>query len=379
MGGASPPRSLGQCLRHANPLCPTLQHKAGRRLGHDPSDGIATRANEGCFFGSAMRLAAAMDPVGGAGGQPRNATPLADRLPAVSEVPAQTTSVPDDADDTQWMHFRELLTSPVTLIVGGILVVAAVIAGATQGSIGIGGIAAAVVVVLVVLVVWLLANSRAKEDFFNAYASMRGLARIDGRSNLPPITPLLRKGDSRYAEQRFNGVLPGGMDGSLCLYTYEETSRDSDGNRQTTYVHYTIAMTQLPDTAAYLRAVLPAARRLPVHGLGRGRLPQAPARGAGVRGRRQALRDLHRRARRHEPRPPDPLPHLPRLARHALAGGLRVRALRGALVCNVKGHKKTAVELDTLCEASAAVARRLSEEADEIVEPPGAANVPPSA
>ena len=51
----------------------------------------------------------------------------------------------------------------------------------------------------------------------------------------------------------------------------------------------------------------------------------------------------------------------------------------GSLVCNVKGHKKTAAELDTLCEASAAVARRLSEEADEIVEPPGAANVPPSA
>ena len=45
------------------------------------------------------------------------------------------------------------------------------IAGATQGSIGIGGIAAAAVVVLVVLVVWLLANSRAKEDFFNAYMS----------------------------------------------------------------------------------------------------------------------------------------------------------------------------------------------------------------
>ena len=39
------------------------------------------------------------------------------------------------------------------------------------------------------------------------------------------------------------------MDGSLCLYTYEEQTTDSDGNRQTTYVHFTLAMTQLPDTA----------------------------------------------------------------------------------------------------------------------------------
>ena len=327
-----------------------------------------------------MRLGAAMDPVGEAGGQPRNATPLADRLPAVSEVPAQTTSVPDDADDTQWMHFRELLTSPVTLIGGGILVVAAVIAGATQGSIGIGGIAAAAVVVLVVLVVWLLANSRAKEDFFNAYATMRGLARIDGRSDLPPITPLLRKGDSRYAEQRFNGVLPGGIDGSLCLYTYEETSRDSDGNRQTTYVHYTIAMTQLPDTARLL-SELYCQRRVGFRFMDsaedvfrkRQRVEQESE---GVDKRYEIFIGEHDdMTRALQILSPTFLvwldTHSPEAYAFELCGG--------SLVCNVKGHKKTAVELDTLCEASAAVARRLSEEADEIVEPPGAANVPPSA
>ena len=71
---------------------------------------------------------------------------------------------------------------------------------------------------------WLIANGRAREDFFNAYANGRGLSRVGGRSTLPPVTPLLQKGDNRYAEQRFNGVLPGGMDGSLCLYTYEDTS-----------------------------------------------------------------------------------------------------------------------------------------------------------
>jgi len=37
----------------------------------------------------------------------------------------------------------------------------------------------------------------------------------------------------------------------------------------------------------------------------------------------------------------------------------------GALVTNVKGHKKSAAELDLICEASAAVARRMHEEAAE--------------
>ena len=40
-------------------------------------------------------------------------------------------------------------------------------------------------------------------------------------------------------------------------------------------------------------------------------------------------------------------------------------------MCNVKGHKKTAAELDALCQASAAVARRLAEEADELIDVPG--------
>jgi hypothetical protein len=38
----------------------------------------------------------------------------------------------------------------------------------------------------------------------------------------------------------------------------------------------------------------------------------------------------------------------------------------GSLVTNVKGHKKSSAELDLLCEASAAVARRLHEEAAEV-------------
>ena len=41
----------------------------------------------------------------------------------------------------------------------------------------------------------------------------------------------------------------------------------------------------------------------------------------------------------------------------------------GSLVANVKGHKKSAADLDRICTASAAVARRLQEEAGELARP----------
>jgi hypothetical protein len=298
----------------------------------------------------------------------------------VSEAPTQTGPVPDDADDTRGRHFRRLIAHPVTLIGAAVLAVIALAVGASQGSVGIGAIAAGVVVLVVLVIVWLLANSRARDDFFTAYAAGRGLTRIEGRSNLPPITPLLRKGDSRYAEQRFNGVLPGGLDGSLCLYTYEETSRDSDGNRQTTYIHYTIAMTQLPATARLI-SELYCQRRVGFRFMDsaedvfrkRQRVEQESE---GVDKRYEIFIGEHddmNKAR--EVLSPSFLvwldAHSPEAYAFELCGG--------SLVCNVKGHKKSAAELDSLCESSAAVARRLSEEADEMIEPPDAASVPPPA
>ena len=234
----------------------------------------------------------------------------------------------------------------------------------------IGAAAAGVAVLVVLIVVWLLAIGRAHDDFFTAYADGRGLTRIDGKSNLPPITPLLRKGDKRYAEQRFNGVLPGGLDGSLCLYTYEETSRDSDGNRQTTYVHYTIVMTQLPATAPFMQELF-CQRRFGFRFM-------------------DSVEDVFRSRQRveHESEAVDKKFEIfiganddLNRARQVLSPSFLVwlenhspeayafELVAGSLVCNVKGHKKSAAELDILCTASAAVARRLSEEAAEMISP----------
>lgn len=128
--------------------------------------------------------------------------------------------VPDDAGDTRSHHLRRLLASPVTLILTGVVAISAFIALAASAGVGIGAAAAGGVVLLALLIVFLLARSAAAEDFFAAYAKGRGLERTSGKSGLPPLTPLLQRGDERYRQQRFDGVLPGGMNGSLAHYTY---------------------------------------------------------------------------------------------------------------------------------------------------------------
>ena len=59
------------------------------------------------------------------------------------------------------------------------------------------------------LVAFGIADSRAEEAFFQAYAQQHGLE-LGGRAPLPPTTPLLRKGDDRYAERTLSGPFADG-------------------------------------------------------------------------------------------------------------------------------------------------------------------------
>jgi hypothetical protein len=278
--------------------------------------------------------------------------------------------VPADADATQGRHFRRIATHPATLVIGGVIALAALVGAGASAGWGIGAAAAAGVIVLTLLVVWLIANSMAAEDFYRSYAAGRGLARIDGKSDLPPLSPLLRKGDKRYAEQRFNGVLAGGLNGSLCLYTYEEETRDSDGNKQTTYMHFTIVLTELPDTAAYLQELY-CQRRFGFRFM-------------------DSMEDVFRKRQRVE-QESDAVDKSYEIfigehddmnkARQVLSPTFLVwleqnsdenfafELVAGSLVANVKGHKKSAADLDRICTNSAAVARRLEEEAGELARP----------
>ena len=287
----------------------------------------------------------------------------------VAEPPPEPelSQVPDDAADTRGHHFRRLIASPITLALTALVAGIALAAVGTQAGFGIGAAVAAGVVVIAVICVFALASSAAHDDFFNAYAKGRSLTRIDGKTNLPPLTPLLRKGDHRYAEQRFNGVLPGGLDGSLCLYTVEEESRDSDGNKQTTYVKYTLVITDLPQTAPLMHE-LSCQRRFGFRFL-------------------DGAEDAFRKRQRvvHESEAVDKEFEVfigerddMNVARQILSPTFLVwleshapeafafELVAGSLVTNVKGHKKSSGELDIFCTASAAVARRMHEEAMEL-------------
>jgi len=288
-------------------------------------------------------------------------------LPEPAAPPA-----PADADDTRGRHFRRLLNHTATIVLGGIAVVGGFIAVSLVATPVIGAAVAAGALALVLLIVFLLANSAAREDFFRAYAKSRSLRRMGERARVAPLTPLLEKGDERYTEERFDGVLPGGVEGSLGLYTYEEESVDSKGNQQTTYVHFTIAITDLPATAAFIRELF-CQRRVGFRFM-------------------DSAEDVFRRRRRveHESEDVDRRFEIftgadddlnrarqvlsPRflvwLDDHA-PEGFAFELAAGSLVCNVKGHKKSAAELDALCHASAAVARRLDEEASEPGSPVG--------
>jgi hypothetical protein len=274
---------------------------------------------------------------------------------------------PVSATATRGKRLGALFKNVWVLGITWVIAIAALIAGATYvDSIAIGGGAALAVLLLALLIVFLIASSQAANDFFAAYAKSRGLSRVAEKGSLPPVTPLLRRGDRRYTDEIFNGQLPGGLSGSLAHYTFEETSTDSNGNRDTTYYHYTVALSQLPETAPFLSEL-------------------ALQRRAGFRfldGAEDVFRSRQRveveseladrkfeiftgkndeMVKARQVFTPTFLVWLGEEAHKGIAFEL----VAGAYVANIKGHLKTAEELDNFCKDAAVIARRLDEEACE--------------
>jgi hypothetical protein len=174
----------------------------------------------------------------------------------VAEVPAAeveqepiadpTGQVVDDANDLRGYHFQRLMRKQLTWILTGIwMVVAGGVVTAFAGP--ILGLGAAVLALLLAMgVVFGIADSKAEEAFFEVYARERGM-KLSGKGPIPGATPLLRKGDDRYVERMLTGPLADGCDGSVALYTYEDTTTDSEGNRQTNYYRYTIGLSEIPE------------------------------------------------------------------------------------------------------------------------------------
>jgi hypothetical protein len=273
---------------------------------------------------------------------------------------------PDDADDLRGLYFRELLSKPLTWILIALEVLAVGVLVAVFVGPAIGAVAAGGALLLGLLVVLLIADSRSEDAFFDVYGQQRNMT-VYGRSRLPQATPLLSKGDDRYAERALKGRLGEGVEGTVALYTYEEETIDSDGDRQTDYYRYTVGLAQVPECAGFVPELY-CRRKFGLRALEkledvfRGSKERVELESEALDERYEIFADKSQDANRlRQLFSPTFIVWLTDSAPEKFAFEL----VGGNLCCYVSGHKKKAAELDTIRAASTAVATRLREETTE--------------
>jgi hypothetical protein len=273
----------------------------------------------------------------------------------------------DDADDLRGYHFKRLIGKPLTwVLVGGLALIAAIVVAALIGP-AVGAAAFVIALVVGVMVVLAIADRKAADDFFEVYAQMRGMSVVHGRGRLPQATPLLRKGDDRYTERTLLGPLGEGFEGTLALYTYEEETRDSEGNTDTDYYRYTVGFLEIPDCARFVPELY-CQRKFGLRAL-------------------EKFEDVFRRSKERVKLESKALDEKYEIFAGKDQDANRLRRLfaptfivwlnesapakfafelvDGSLCCYVNGHKEDAADLDSIAAATAAVAKRLRDEAEE--------------
>ncbi len=274
---------------------------------------------------------------------------------------AEAAKVVDDSKDMLGFHLKRLLGGWKAWAVIVPLVLIAGVAGASAKP--VYGLAAAVIVLLLsLLVVYMMASAAATESFLDVYAGQRQMTHT-GKGPLPPATPLLRKGDERYAEHSLRGPLAEGVEGTLALYTYEDTSYDSDGNRQTSYYRYTVGLCEIPECGEHV-PTLYVRRKFGLKALEK--VEDAFRSVERVKLESEALDDEYEIFAAKEQDPvwlrrlfaPTFIVWLTDSAPEKFA----LELVGGTLCCYVKGHRKKAEGLDQMRTATASVAGRLREE-----------------
>jgi len=158
-----------------------------------------------------------------------------------------------DANSLRGAKFKELLGRPKTWIV---IVICSLVAAAC-GALIEPVLAAAGFVITFLLgigITFWIADHRAAQAFYEAYAESRGLTRYTSKS-LGGVTPLLRKGDKQRVDVMFEGELAPGVEGQLALWTFIVESRDSKGNKTEVNYPFTLALFSLPETLQYVRDI----------------------------------------------------------------------------------------------------------------------------
>ena len=293
----------------------------------------------------------------------RRSAPTGPQDAAVSRDPGTPDTAPDDANDLRGFHFRRLMRKHSTWYWGGIPTVVLAIALAFGNLLWIP-----IILVLgfgiTVIVCWIMAVSRAEDAFFIAYAQENGLTRTE-RGQRPGSTPLLRKGDERKAEEILSGPFGDGANGTLALYTYTDVYYDKDGRHETDY-HFTVATTDLPECRPLLpelyanrkfgfrvfeklEDVFRSKERVKLESE---RLDKEYEIFAGKEQDQNFLRQLFS---------PTFIVWMTDSAPEKFAFELE----GGVLCCNVKGHKKSAADLDAMRAAASHIATGIRDEVGE--------------
>jgi hypothetical protein len=284
----------------------------------------------------------------------------------VSEELAQAApEAPDDADDLRGFHFQRLLNKPLTWTLIGVEVALVGVLLAAYVSPAIGGAGAVVAFLGGVLLVFVIADSRAEQGFFETYAAQNDLE-LGGRGPLPETTPLLRKGDDRYAERSLSGSFGEGVEGILALFTYEDESTDADGSRETNYYHYTVGLVPVPECVPHVPELF-CRRKSGLRSLEK--VEDVFRSTERVKFESEALDERYEIFSGKE----QDQVWLRRLFSPTFVVWLGEQAPKkfafelvdGTLCCFVSGHGKSAAELDTMRVATATVAKRLQEESLE--------------
>ena len=280
--------------------------------------------------------------------------------------PVVVSNAPTDANALRGHHFKRLLRKQLTWWLIGVPAVAAGVALAVGTSVVIGLVVAVAIVAIGIGVVFALADSKAADDFFHVYAENHDLE-LAGKSRLGAATPLLRKGDDQYADRTLIGEIAPGCRGLLALYTYEEQTTDSNGNRQTNYHRFTLGMSEVPECVEHIPELYCQKR-------------------AGLRSL-EKFEDVFRRSKRRVTLESEALGDryeifvakdqddvwLRRLFSPSFIVWLTDSApdkfafelVQGTLVAYIRGHKEDAADLDRIATATGAVAKRLREKSAE--------------
>lgn len=287
-------------------------------------------------------------------------------MATTEEAHAAAATAPDDANDLRGFHFKRLLRKPLTWILIGVFALIGAVAGAAIVGVVIGLAALVGVVLLGLLIVFGIADSKAADAFFETYAQQRGLT-LGGKTTLPRATPLLKKGDDRYANRTLTGQIGDGVEGTLALYTYEEETRDSDGDKQTSYYRYTLGLVEVPDCVAHCPELY-CQRKFGLRALEKFE-DAFRTKKERVKLESEALDEKYEIFAGNE----QDAVWLRRLFSPTFIVWLNESApekfafelVDGTLCCYVSGHKENAAELDAVAAATAAVGKRLRDEAAE--------------